>query len=147
MFDPRNEIVGFFSNGRISASTEYGTRYISVQLREDNEDATLQYDDIGLLLLDPPELTSQVIKVNGKTTEDTVTIVANLWIYRTEGMKNPETFVTSVLDTIQNTIIDNHLDATNNRLYQFDYVVSIQSETKELIRKAIMLTVKQFKIR
>ena len=148
MLDPRNGIVSLFSNSRIGATTEYGTRYVSVELREDNENATLSHDNTGVILLEKPDITSHVIKIDGKTTEDVATILANMWIKKEKGMKNPDEFVNSILDTFQNEIIDHHLDPdSTTRVITFDGVVNVPSESPELIRKTIMLTACGYKIR
>lgn len=141
MFDPRNEIVALFTSSHIGASTQGGTRYVGIDIREDNEEAKLKYDNIGVIILEPPETNNEVINIDGKTTEDTVMILGNMWVKREQLMKHPDVFINSILNTFHETILTNHLDISADcRLIVFNWARTIPSETKDMYRRTFMLT-------
>lgn len=150
MLDPRNAIVALFTNGTIGATTEYGTAYVSVQLREDNMNVTMPSTGLaGVLILEQiPQTTVTTISIGGKTVMEMAQILCNLWVRRTEGMKNPETFIMAVLDAFENAIIDNHTDIdSDTRDIEVSCILSVPSDSPELIRKAVMLTAWGYKVR
>lgn len=140
--DPRNAIVALFTDGRIGATTEYGIEYVAIQLREDNMNATVTNDQVGLMLLEQiPRTQITTISIGGKTVMELGTILANLWVVRKKGMKNPDVFVKAILDTFENMILDHQWDIdANTRVIQTDSIETIPSDSPELMRKAIMLT-------
>ena len=147
--DPRNAIVALFTGGRIGATTEYGTEYIGIQLREDNMNAMVTNDQAGLLLLEQiPTTTITTISIGGKTVMDLVRILGNLWIVRKKGMKNPDVFMKAILDSFENMIIDHQWDIdADTRVLQLDSIETIPSDSPELMRRAIMLTAWGYKVR
>ena len=147
--DPRNAIVALFTGGRIGATTEYGTEYIGIQLREDNMNATVTNDQSGLILLEQiPRTQIITISIGGKTVMDMATILCNLWIVRKKGMKNPDEFMKAVLDAFENEIIDHHTDIdVDTRDIQITSIETLPSESPELMRRAIMLTAWGYKTR
>ena len=150
--DPRNAIVALFTNGIIAGTTEFGNKYVLVQLREDNMNATINTaatDQVGVILLEQiPRTTVTTISIGGKTVCDLVTIVANLWVVRREGMMNPDVFIKAILDAFENAIIDNHTDIdADTRVIQIDGIMTIPSESPELMRRAIMLSAWGYKVR
>jgi len=147
--DPRNAIVALFTNGMIGANTEYGMKYVPVQLREDNMNATITGDQAGLILLEQiPQTTITTISIGGKTVMDMVNILANLWVVRKEGMKNPDVFIKAILDSFENEIIDHHTDIdADTRVIQIDGIVTLPSDSPALMRRAIMLSAWGYKTR
>lgn len=147
--DPRNAIVALFAAGRIGATTEYGTEYVAIQLREDNMNATITNDQAGLMLLEQiPRTRIITISIGGKTVMDLATILANLWIVRKKGMKNPDVFMKGILDSFENEIIDHQIDIdADTRVIQLDSIETIPSDSPELMRRALMLTAWGYKVR
>lgn len=147
--DPRNAIVALFAAGRIGATTEYGTEYVGIQLREDNMGAQMTNDTAGLMLLEQiPRTTITTISIGGKTVMELVRILANLWIVRKKGMKNPDVFMKGILDSFENEIIDHQIDIdADTRVIQLDSIETVPSDSPELMRRAIMLTAWGYKVR
>jgi len=147
--DPRNAIVALFTNGKIGATTEYGTEYVAIQLREDNMNATITNDQVGLLLLEQiPSTTITSISIGGKTVMEMTSILGNLWVVRKKGMKNPDVFIKGILDVFENMILDHQWDIdANTRVIQTDSIMTIPSDSPELMRKSIMLTAWGYRVR
>jgi len=147
--DPRNAIVALFTGGRVGATTEYGTEYVAIQLREDNMNATVTNDQAGLILLEQiPREQIITISIGGKTVMEMATILANLWVVRKKGMKNPDVFMKAVLDAFENAIIDHHTDIdADTRDIQITGIETLPSDSPELMRKAIMLTAWGYRVR
>jgi hypothetical protein len=147
--DPRNAIVALFTNSRVGATTEYGTEYVGIQLREDNMNATVTNDQIGLILLEMIPMEQIItISIGGKTVTEMATILANIWVVRKKGMKNPEVFVKAILDAFENMIIDHQIDIdADTRVIEVTSIETLPSESPELMRKAIMLTAWGYKVR
>jgi hypothetical protein len=147
--DPRNAIVALFTDKRIPATTEYGTEYVGITLREDNMNATLANDQVGLMLLEQiPNTIITTIAVGGKTVMEMAYILVNLWVVRKKGMKNPDVYMKAILDTFENTIIDHQWDIdTDTRVIQTDSISTIPSDSPELMRRAIMLTAWGYRVR
>ena len=148
MIDPRNEIVALFTNSRILGTTDYGDAYVQVYLREDwDEDETLEGSDLGTLVLEEPTIHPAVVCVGGKTYEETITLICNLWVYKHKSMKNPEDFVKSIVNVFQNTIIDNHSTMSDVEDIWLGEVIPVPSQSKEVYRKTILLYATGHKIR
>ena len=147
--DPRNAIVALFAAGRIAGTTDYGTEYVGIQLREDNMTAMITNDQAGLMLLEQiPRTQIITISIGGKTVMDMATILANLWITRKKSLKNPDVFMKGILDSFENEIIDHHNDLdADTRVIQVDSIETIPSDSPELMRRAIMLTAWGYKVR
>jgi hypothetical protein len=105
MFDPRDSLIGLFTNSKVSASTEYGTEYVKVCNRENYQPGTLSDNDTGVLVLEEPII--DVRDIGGTAHEDVLLIKGNLWVTRKEGMKNPQTFINSIINTIETTTMTN----------------------------------------
>jgi hypothetical protein len=133
----------------IGATTEHGTLYVGVQLREDNMNATMPSNHAGLMLLEQIPMTQVItISIGGKTVMHMAQILCNLWVVRKDGMKNPDVFVKSILDQFENEIIDHHtnIDA-DTPVIEMTSIQTLPSDSPELMRKAIMLTAWGYKVR
>lgn len=147
MIDPRNDIVALFTNSRISASSDMGTKYIKVDLREDNENATVTGNDLGAMILERPDNNMECINVDGMTYEDTATIICNLWIRLDMALKNPDVFIKNVVDAFENKIVDNHLSLAGCRNIVLGGSRPVVSQSKEVFRRTIVLYAVGHKIR
>ena len=147
MIDPRNDIVALFTNGRISASSDMGTKYIKVDLREDNKNSEITGNDLGAMILEAPDNNMACINVNGKTYEDVATIICNLWIRKAISLKNPDAFVKNIINAFENKIIDNHLSLAGCRNIVLGGSRPVKSQSKEVYRRTIVLYAVDHKIR
>lgn len=105
MFDPRDALIALFTNNKVSASTEYGTEYVTICNREDNQDCNITGNDAGVLVLEEPIADSR--DIGGTAHENILLIKGNLWVTAKEGMKNPHTFINSIITTIETTVMTN----------------------------------------
>ena len=147
MIDPRNDIVGLFTNGRVSGSSDHGTKYVKVDLREDNGDAVITGNDLGVLILEAPSVSPVCVSVGGKTYEESITQVCNLWIRKHVSLKNPDSFISSIVNSFQNMIVDNHLSLSSVRDIWLGDVVPVASQSGEVYRKSLLLHAIGYKIR
>ena len=147
MIDPRNDIVGLFTNSRVSGSSDHGTKYVKVDLREDNENAEITGKDLGALILESPVVSPSNISVNGKTYEESITQICNLWIRKHVSLKNPDSFINNIVNSFQNTIVDNHLSLSSVGDIWLGDVLPVASQSSEVYRRSLLLHATGYKIR
>jgi hypothetical protein len=139
MIDPRNDIVGLFTNQKISGSDGNVTRYVQVDLREDNENSEISHNDVGCLILEEPFGIPECISIGGLTYLDSVNVTCNLWVYKTNDVKHSDALVNSLVNTFQNAIIDNHSLLSSVYNITIGDVLPVRSENSEILRRTILL--------
>jgi len=111
MFDPRDDIIGLFSNSRILANSKYSSTSVFIKLLsfEDNEEKEPNdYGDkcVGILWLKQPRAVLTSIDIGFNSTEHLITVDCNLIVPKNDKwLKNKHaTFMNDVLHTFETTL-------------------------------------------
>ena len=148
MIDPRDDIIGLLTNDRISGSADHGIGYIKVEKRENNQNCDVRDGDLGIMILEKPEPEINCISVTGRTYEDNAVILCNLFVNKNEMIENnPITFITNIIDSLQNTIIDNRLGLSACKYIYPMSAKPIPSKTTSQFRYGIRLMALNDKVR
>jgi len=114
MFDPRDDIIGLFSNSRIAAASKFSTTSVFVQIltvEENEEKEPNDYGDkyVGMLWLSQPRAYLTGIDIGFNATEHLVVVDCKLVIPKNDKwLKNKHaTFTNSIMHTFETTIRTN----------------------------------------
>lgn len=106
MFDPRSEIKALFNNSRITGRDKYNNAaYVDIYLREDNSEGVIE--NHGIILLEPPRAIIKDASISENKVYEEVAFDANLYVIRKQQIKDYDTFINDVIDTLQVTINQN----------------------------------------
>jgi hypothetical protein len=115
MFDPRDDIIGLFTNSRIGAVSKYGSNAtVYMQLLKTEDDSCKEPNDygdktVGIIWFKPPRCYNTGLDIGFSSTEHQVIIdcdmvlpVNDKWLQGVHG-----DYINNVLHTFETTIRDN----------------------------------------
>lgn len=142
-YDPREKIVELFTNEIVSGSTEsvYGDDFVEIFIAERKPNWIREYNGAGVLILEEPIVgIPELMNIRGDLHKIPMTIQSSLWISNKKGLKNPDEFMTNIIDSFQKTIRTNRRTLiANGDVEGFGAVEPLKSTTGELFGKAMFL--------
>lgn len=146
-FDPRPEILGLFTNAKVSGTGKYKTEYVEIHIRDRNP--TLHRDHStskGVISLDPPVMPSPTEKsIGGKVINQAVMISCNLFIPIDEKLNyNVDTFVNDIVHSFETKIFDNQLTAITNGVIDWQGCIPVPSKSGKNIRRLIYIRARKY---
>jgi len=149
-FDPRPDILGLFTDSKVSGTGKYKTEYIEIHIRERNWklDRTYKNSSKGVISLDPPTMVKpdeKSIGPNGFTINQEVIIPCNLFIPLSEALNyQVDTFINDIVHSFEGTIFDNQLTTISNGVVDFQGCFPVPSKSGKNIRRLIYLRARKY---
>jgi hypothetical protein len=111
MFDPRDDIIGLFTNARIGGSSRFSSSTVYVKLLKTEDNSGKEPNDfgnnmVGIIWLKPPRTVNTCIDVGFSTSEHRVVIDVDMVLpHNDEFLKNVhDSFINSILHSLETTI-------------------------------------------
>jgi len=145
-YDPRADILGLFTNEKVSATGKYKTEYVEVHIRDRNPTLRRNYKTSrGVISLEPPIQTRPEGTIGGDVYKQPVIINCHLFIPIDEKTNyNIDTFVNAIVHSFQDTIIDNQLSTVTNGVVDFLGCEPVPSKSGKNIRRLMQIRVRKY---
>lgn len=146
-FDPRPEILGLFTDEKVSGTGKYKTEYVEIHIRDRNP--TLHRDHStskGVISLDPPtQLIPTEKSMGGKVINQTVLIPCHLFVpVDTKLDYQVDTFINDIVHSFETKIFDNQLTAISNGVIDWQGCIPVPSKSGQNIRRLIYIRARKY---
>lgn len=103
MFDPRSDIKALFTDSRITTTDKYGnTAHVDIVLRENSIETVIVRE--GIVIFEQPRAINLDASIGDSVTYDEVSFDASLYVIRKPNIKDYNTFINAIVDSLEDTI-------------------------------------------